>query len=475
MRAWSTCALVALVATALAASSRAHATPFVPRAQMVERAGAPAHSPDVARDVSPADARAQLAKIAAWDKTMQSHDACTTPDAGAPDAGDAGAGEACTFGGIREVESGPGYVIVESDNTQEALWLWSFHRTLTSDATYAPEQANAFEYLATSPGYLEWQDPHDPGPDYYSLYNCGWGIRAVLAYETATGDTSHRTYGATCAQQIHDYAAVPSTARVIDAATSAWAASALWMWGDATGAADLKTKAADIGAQAKSWLEVSASTRLSSRTWAVTGGAVFYGVALSYMKEHPSELAAWAAQMAPALGGWIDESQIIASDWTDWRNAHSAWNMLAQFTAADALGAGAGNAHRQIAQDILTRLVAQDTDGDGAIAGSAQRPVTEDQSWITAYFAYFGLREAITVAAPPPDTDAGVFDAGAPPSPPSTPDGGNGAPPSSGDSGGCACEAAGRARGGSLPLALALGASALVVALARVRRRRTSP
>lgn len=32
------------------------------------------------------------------------------------------------------------------------------------------------------------------GPDYYSLYNCGWGIRAVLAYEAATKDMSHHMF-----------------------------------------------------------------------------------------------------------------------------------------------------------------------------------------------------------------------------------------------------------------------------------------
>lgn len=453
-------ALVTASLAALFVAGSAHAVPRpVPGAP--EIAGVPASPPASQLFTSRAEALAQLAKIAAWDKSMQST-ACIDPDAGID-----GGQEQCRYGGIIEVESGPGNDVVESDNTQEAVFNWSFHRSLTMDATYAPQVNNAFEYLATHPGWLEWRDGNGTGPNSYSVYNCGWGVRAVIEYEAATGDKSHHAYGDACAQHLHDYAGVMPNGTLIDAATSGWAAAGLWQWGVATSQDAMKAQAATIGGEVKAWIDAS-PMRVASRTWAVTGGAAFYGVVGSYMQAHPGELAAWAASIAPRLAGWVDASQPIGNDWTDWRNAHSAWNMLAQFTAADAIGGADGDAHRQIALDTLTKLLAQDTDADGAIPGSQQRPATEDQSWITAYLVYFGLRPVIEA---PPVADAGAPDASAPLDAAlgdaAAPDGGN---PSTGgsSSSGCGCTAA-ATDGGAWGAGAAI---ALVGALTRRRRRR---
>lgn len=436
--------------------------PPIPGAPVI--AGVPAPQPSAPiLFLTRSEALAHLGRVAAWDKGMQAT-ACVDPDAGI-DAGQ----ELCRFGGIIEVESGPGNNIVESDNTQEAVFTWSFHRSLTMAATYKPQEDNAFEYLATHPGYLEWRDGNGTGPNSYSIYNCGWGVRAVLEYEAATGDMSRHAYGDTCAMHIYDNAGVTVNGTLIDAATSGWAAAGLWMWGDATSQATMKAKASAIGGLVKAWIDQTPS-RVASRTWAVTGGAAFYGVMGSYMKDHPAEQASWVATIAPQLAGYVDSSQPVgANDWTDWRNAHSAWNMLAQFTAADAIGGSDGDMHRQIALDALTKLVAQDTDNDGAIPGSQQRPATEDQSWITAYLVYFGLRPVLTAA----DVgDAGASDASAAVDAAVANDagidgGGNGATGGGSSSSGCGCTVAGV--DGSAWGAIG---SALVVVGAGLRRRR---
>jgi MYXO-CTERM domain-containing protein len=464
MNRFTRAAVFAVPFAALLFSSGAHATPR-PLPGAPEIAGRPATPPPSIVFESRAEALAQLTKIVAWDKTMQSV-ACIDPDAGI----DAGQNQ-CTRGGIIEVESGPANAIIESDNTQEGVFNWSFHRTLTMDATYAPQVGNAFDYLSTHPGWLEYRDGSDPGPaDSYSIYNCGWGVRAVIQYEAATGDMSHHAYGDMCASHLHDYAGVLANDTLINAATSAWAAAGLYQWGVATSQAAMTTRASAIGAEAKAWIDASPA-RVASRTWAVTGGAVFYGVVGSYMQDHPGELAGWLPTVTPLLAGYVDSSQPIApNDWTDWRNAHSAWNMLAQFTAADAIGGADGDTHRQIALDILTKLIAQDTDMDGAIPGSQQRPATEDESWITAYLVYFGLRFVITE---PIGDDAGVADGGTADDASASDDagtssdgGGNGATGGSSDSG-CGCSVAGvdGSAWGGIGAALALAAAA-------TRRRR---
>jgi MYXO-CTERM domain-containing protein len=185
------------------------------------------------------------------------------------------------------------------------------------------------------------------------------------------------------------------------------------------------------------------------------------------MKSHPSELAAWAAQMAPGLGGWIDESQpAVPNDWTDWRNASAAWNMLAQFDAANALTGTDGDTHRVIALDILDKLWVQDDDGDGAIPGSQQRlGVDQDESWVSAYFTVFGLRQVSDGTATPdagvePDAgdDAGQGeDAGPVPTPPATT-----------TTSGCSCDVA---RGNGTTWGILAALAAAVLAITRRRHR----
>jgi hypothetical protein len=472
------------------AAAAAHATPIASGAPVVpiyEAAGRPPLTP--IDDVTVAQALSQLTEIAAWDVSMQ-YTGCTDVDGGADAAVDGGAdaeaGAApCEFGGVIEVETGPGHAIVASDNTQEAIFNWSYNQKLTGDTSHLPAAANAFEYLSVYPGYLAWQVAGDPGPDYYSVYNCGWGVRAVVEYEAVTGDTSHHAYGQTCADHIAANAMglVSLDADLLTVAPAAWAASGLWLWGDANSDATYKTTAATIGGAVKAWIEQNGVLFLPEREWAVTGGATFYGVVESYMKENPSELVPWVTQYAPMLGGWIDESMAVTpNDWTDWRNAHAGWNMLAQFTAAHVLGPGAGDANEQIADDILTKLVAQAMVGTGGIPGSQQRPPTEAETWITAYLVSFGLQEII---AESDQGDAGAPEAGTPDAavdfdaeaPSADEDGGtNGATSSGKSSSSCGCLTAGAtsANGASLGALFGIGIVAAAWRRESARRRRVS-
>jgi hypothetical protein len=356
-------------------------------------------------DLTAAEALTQIGKIAAWDVTMQST-ACAMPDAG-PDAGF----DACTAGGVIEVESGPGNAIIASDNTQEAIGIWNLDKTLNGVA-YPTNITKAFDFLATHPGYDAWQVAMDPGPDYYSVYNCGWGVRAVMLYEKTTGDMSHHAYGETCAQHIAANAMglVTTNAELLNVGPAGWGASGLWLWGDTYSEdAAMKATAATIGGAVKTWIEAFPS-RLATEEWAMTGAAPYYGVIESYMKENPSELTAWVTSYGPMLGGWIDESMPASpNDWTDWRNAWNGWNMIAQFTTADVLGATAGATNEATATSILAQLVAQANPTTGAIPGSQQRPSTEAESWITAYLVYFGLLQVVDAAT---SADAGAKDAG---------------------------------------------------------------
>jgi MYXO-CTERM domain-containing protein len=353
---------------------------------------------DARADVSPAQAKLQVAEIATWEVSMQ-ETTCSEPS-----LGDAGA-MACPTGGVRELATGPTFT--SPDNTAEAIFVWSYEEQLSGDVSYGPNTAAAFSYLAASPGVIQ-------GNGYPPAYVCGWVLRAVVEYEAATGDLSHHAFGADCADEVEADAPglATSGASLMNAGAAAWAASGLWTWGDANADEAAKSAAASIGGEVKTWIEAAPATTLTMQEWAFTGGTTFYGVVGSYMNAHPAELAAWVATYAPMLGGWIDESTPVSpEDYTDWRNAFNAWNMAAQTSAARALGTVAGAANQQIAADILDRLVAQELPGAGAIPGSQQRPATEAQSWITAYLVYFGLRETIDEATA--DAGAGTPTTGA--------------------------------------------------------------
>ena len=444
--------LVLLVAMVMAGS--ASATPHIPRSQLgpdldfgparpIDRRFAP-------RAPTHAEALAQLTKLLAFERTMQWTTACD----------DAGTSE-CEFGGILEYENQT--TIIESDNTQEGVWDWSFGKRMgTSNWTYDPQIDLAFMYLDRLPGWLECMDGGGTCPDYYSFYNCGWAMRAVIEFEgTHPGNMSHHAYGEMCATHAQMAIGVSVTG-MIDAATQGWTASGLWLWGDYTGNQQMKTDAATIGGQVKAWLDAVPS-RVHLTNWAASGGAAFYGVVNSYMKEHPSELQAWVTNMTPQLGGWIDESQPDPAhqNWTDWRNAWNAWNMLGNFTAYHVLGDHADSPQLATALSIYQMLIVQDTDNDGGIQGSAVRPNTEDESWITSYLAYFGIREVLALPEATPDGGAGSGGSGGS----GGGSGGAGGNPGTGSSdSGCSCNVGGR---GAPSVILLVGLVALVL-----RRRR---
>jgi hypothetical protein len=486
-------ALVTLPALALL-TSRAFAAPPATEAQRHEIRGEPARPPTYTiLDLTASEATAQLKKIAAWDVTMQAT-TCTEGDAGADagldasydasfDAGPDAAYGTCDIGGIIEVESGPGRSIVASDNTQETIGLWSINQKL-NDVAYASNIADAFKFLSTHEGYDAWKLAGDPGPDYYSVYNCGWGVRAVMLYEAETGDTAHHDYGVKCASHIAANASslIPF-GDVMHVGPAAWAASGLWAWGDTYDDAASKTAAVAIGTEVKTWIEAAPAERLTSDEWAMTGAAPFYGVVETYMKEHPTELVPWVTEYAPKLGGWIDESMpATPNDWTDWRNAWAAWNMLAHFTAAQVLGTKAGLPNARIAMDILTKLVAQENAKTDAIAGSEQRPSTQAESWITAYMVYFGLLQIIEAPSSDAGVEGGIRDAGtradtaAPPpakdaSPPPRDATADASTPASPE-GGCSCVLAGDRTGNLAPFGALASLAWLLAARRRAAKRR---
>nr|MBC8278704.1 hypothetical protein [FCB group bacterium] len=101
------------------------------------------------------------------------------------------------FGGEREEEIGGMYNIVETDNTLEAIWVWSRYHELTGNSQYDDEIQDAWIYAYQWPAWLE-------GAGYYSAHNCAWGLTAELKYREVYDDSSHWNYAQNCANYIID-------------------------------------------------------------------------------------------------------------------------------------------------------------------------------------------------------------------------------------------------------------------------------
>ncbi len=99
------------------------------------------------------------------------------------------------YGGMIEAEAGPLGGVIQTDNTLEAIWVWSRYRELTGRTDFDNNIAAAWIYCRQFPA---WQE--EGATDYYRAHNCAWGLTAALRYEAATGDVSAAGYADTCAQ-----------------------------------------------------------------------------------------------------------------------------------------------------------------------------------------------------------------------------------------------------------------------------------
>lgn len=103
--------------------------------------------------------------------------------------------QSADFGGIIEAEHMP--TTIETDNTQEAIWVWSRWHELTGRDDYHENIRRAWIYVLAHPAYREHNG--NPADIWYSIWNCGLGFMAEAEYRRSYGDSSHLAYTDTCA------------------------------------------------------------------------------------------------------------------------------------------------------------------------------------------------------------------------------------------------------------------------------------
>lgn len=288
------------------------------------------------------------------------------------------------YGGIREGEDLPN--IIQTDNTQESVWVWSRWRQLTGSRKYDDAVARSWVYINKNPAWKEegWEYP---ASKYYRIYNCGWGMRAEMMYRRTTGDASRKNYGLTCARFVADNPIdIKNLSYLNNYLCTAWAVGNLYEYAEDVGDEGLKAKALSLASEVKSLAEEAPAWRIGYYSWAMSGGATVWGLHNSYFKGHPDEEKSWMTSYGPYL------QTLVNPGGGTWDNAWNAWYMFGHHSCYHATG---NESYWFKFDNIAANLVAQDTDGDGGIPPSQAKGDDCDHTWVTSYLCMMGMDRII--------------------------------------------------------------------------------
>jgi len=289
------------------------------------------------------------------------------------------------YGGLREAEHM--LDVIQTDNTSELIWVLSRYREMTGDTLYDANIQAAWAYEMNFPAYLE-EGGEANTTGYYRIYNCGWAIRAEMKYREVFGDTTYLSYGDSCARYLSTHnliLTIDPFYMTVNPTVLAWAAGNLHHYGVERGNPSYLDAAALRGERVKNWAN-NDSTLLGKQRWAMSGGAVMWGVLNSYFQAHPESAQIWAAAMGPFMDTYSDPG--------NFQNAWNGWYALGHLAAGQALDDPAYLANHHALTDTL---LFEDGDDDGGVPAQPADADTMDHAWIANYLAFMGLDPLLTV------------------------------------------------------------------------------
>ncbi len=294
------------------------------------------------------------------------------------------------FGGIIEAEHLPG--IIETDNTQEALWVWTRWFELTGRDEYRENIRRAWRYIINHPAYREHEG--NPANIWYAVWNCGLGMWAEACYRRVYQDSNYLFYGDSCR---NFYLTNPlNSANFLDNFVIAQASGMAYNYARERNDTVLKDTAITRGVRIKNWIEEDARYRLSFQTWAMCGGTAFWGVAQTYCQEDTTAGKNWLNTYSESLPGFYPTGT--------WNCSHNIWLANAYWASAEITR----NQNHLIYHQYLTdTLLMKDTDLDGGIPATWTDPNTQDQTWVSTYLDFMGMDK---LAGPIYDNDLSLLD-----------------------------------------------------------------
>lgn len=292
------------------------------------------------------------------------------------------------LGGIREGEIDGSYTylwdIIQSDNTTESIWVWSYYHRTQDSSTYDTNVANAWTYIESHPGWEE-EGTTDPISGYYRVYVSSWGPIATMEYEDSYDDTSHRSYGDTCANYIANNPLnidLPQ-ASIQNSQVESFAVGSLYLYGQHHNNSFWKQKALEMATAIKTKVESAPEQYLASSRWAMSGGAIMWGLLNSYFLEYPDQAEAWVNEYAPYLSDYEAPNEDPAIN--NWNSSHNAWYALGHLFAYKTTE---DDAELATFTNLRQLLMNQDTDSDGGIPSEEGTSSNRDESWTSNYQVY---------------------------------------------------------------------------------------
>jgi hypothetical protein len=284
-------------------------------------------------------------------------------------------------GGMEEAEDNN---YENTDNTLEAIWIWCRYYRATADNRYFPNVLLAWNYSVDHPAWTE----SDSG----RVYSSAWALLAEQEYRKAYGRYDMMWYANQSASYIitrngweDPFLPFDTTAK---RHIKGWGAGALYKWATQLGNVSAAQSAVTMGDQLRALIESNTSV-LSSESWALAGGASFWGVAITFLAENPN--ASWIEYYAPFLKTEVTSP---GSGPGNSQNGWEAWYALGWWAAHNATG---NQTFLDIYRNITNRLISRDGDRDGGVPTNVGDPDDGDESWVTAYRAYFCLRQGIRI------------------------------------------------------------------------------
>lgn len=286
------------------------------------------------------------------------------------------------YGGMREGEVGSDFNIIQTDNTQEAIRDWCQYALWTGDtATYSANVRAAWVYCNNFPA---WMEETESGI-YYRDHNCGWGIEAAILYLAAYGDTSHNVYADGCCVHMagHTFSGNSNVARF----AYALGLGGMYQWAVYRNQQGWINHAIQQGFALRDWLSET-PTRISSTSWALSGGTAVWGLCRSLFAAYPDMGRTWINEYGALLP---TASDVTASSWY---NSFKCWNSNATFACFE-LSANPVFLERVV--DYAENLLSFDVDNDGGIPpGTCCIADGNDHSWVSAYMAWMAVGNMIT-------------------------------------------------------------------------------
>jgi hypothetical protein len=291
------------------------------------------------------------------------------------------------YGGEIEAEAGGLAGVIQTDNTQEALWVWSRFYDFTGDTSFLNNVEAAWEYIMNFPAY---QEEISPQSYYYRVWNCALGLLCEMMYRHATGDSSYLWYSDTCAREIManplPFTGVGATYLRLHPLVTGFNAGCLYHYGLDVGNPAFSDSAVLMGQRVVNWIEDDPGLHLTDEEWAMSAGTAMWGVLNSCFQVDTASALTWLETYAQYMDS-LEAPPASPSLWT-WDNSWNIWYANAHQAIH---GFNGDTLQGRLYRQILHYLFAQDTDEDGGIMASAVHPDTEDMTWITSYVMWQGI------------------------------------------------------------------------------------